>query len=93
MLWESQPSAFCFQLVWGLGAGGQHAVHIFLLARVSVSAKQLKDMAQDISCSPEEKLKALDSALWLTCCYFVLLDGSLSFLSFLTSPVESALWD
>ena len=40
--------------------GGQHAVHFFLLARVSVSAKQFTDMAQDIICSPEEKLKVLD---------------------------------
>ena len=39
--------------------GGQRAVH-FLLARVSVSAKQFADMAQDIICSPEEKLKVLD---------------------------------
>ena len=60
MLRESQPSAFCFQLAWGQGAGGQHSVHFFLLARVSVSAKQLKDVAQGFICSPEEKLKVLD---------------------------------
>ena len=48
MFQESQSSTFWFQPVWGLRAGGQHAVNLFYLVRVLVSAKQLKDMAQDI---------------------------------------------
>ena len=52
MFQESQSSTFLFQLIWGLHAGGQHAVNLFHLVEVSVSAKQLKDMAQDIIYSP-----------------------------------------
>lgn len=41
-----------FQLVWDLHAYKPHAVNFFLLVEVSVSAKQLKDVAQDIICNP-----------------------------------------
>lgn len=43
MFQESQSSIFWFQLVWG-----QHAVNFVYLVGVLVSAKQHKDMAQDI---------------------------------------------
>lgn len=49
---ESQSSAFRFQPVWGLRAGGQHAANFFHLVGVVVSAKQLKNMSQDIINSP-----------------------------------------
>ena len=52
MFQESQSSAFWFQLVWGLRAGGQHASNFFHLVGVLVSAKQHKGMAQDITYSP-----------------------------------------
>ena len=41
----------------GLHAGGQHTVNFFCLLGVLVSAKQLKDMAQDIICSPWGEIK------------------------------------
>ena len=50
-VWESTPSTFCFLLIWGWHAGGQHIVNFFLLVQVLVSAKQLKDMTQNIVCS------------------------------------------
>ena len=52
MFQESQSSTFWFQPVWGLHAGGEHAVNFFHMVGVLVSAKQLKDMAQDIIYSP-----------------------------------------
>ena len=39
-------------LIWGLPAGGQHAVNLFYLARALVPAK-LKDIAQEIIYSPQ----------------------------------------
>ena len=42
--WESASSTICFQLVWGLGACGQHVVNFSHLVGVSVSAKYLKDV-------------------------------------------------
>ena len=43
-----RESPFWFQLVSGLCACGQYAVHFFHLLKVSVSAKQLKGMAQEV---------------------------------------------
>ena len=42
--WESASSTFWFQQVWGLCACEQHTVNFSHLVRVSVSAKQLKDI-------------------------------------------------
>ena len=47
--WVSASLTFWFQLVWGLCACGQHTVNFSHLVRVSVSAKQLKDI---IVCVP-----------------------------------------
>ena len=44
---ESQSSTW-FQHIWDLPAGGQHAVDFLHLVGGLVSAKQLKDVAQDI---------------------------------------------
>ena len=52
MFCESQSSTFWFQLVWGLCAGGQHAVNFLCLVGILVSEKELKDMAHDIIYSP-----------------------------------------
>ena len=51
VFWEPTSSTLWFQPVRGLQAGHQHAINFFHLMGVSVSATQLKDMAQDINCS------------------------------------------
>ena len=51
VFWESTSSTLWFQPVWALQADHQHAINFFHLMGVSVSATQLKDMAQDINCS------------------------------------------
>ena len=56
---ESTPSTFLFQPGWGLQACGQHAVNFFHLMGISVSAKQLKGMAQNIIYSPRGGTKSL----------------------------------
>ena len=48
---KSQPSTFWVQPIWGLCAGGQHAVNFYLVG-VLISPKQFKDMTQDIIYSP-----------------------------------------
>ena len=52
MFLESQPSALWFHLLQGLCACRQHAVNFFHLVGVLVSAQQLKNVAQNIICSP-----------------------------------------
>ena len=52
MFLESLSSTFWFQPIWGLCTGGQHIVSFFYLMGVLISAKQLKDMAQDIIYGP-----------------------------------------
>ena len=52
MFKESQSSAFWFQPVWGLLAGGQLAVTFSTWLGVLLSVEQLKNMAQDIIYSP-----------------------------------------
>ena len=48
-----QPSAaFWFQPIWNLHACGQHAVNFFHLGGLSVPAKQLKNVAQNIIYGP-----------------------------------------
>jgi len=46
---EPASSVFWFQLVWGVPAFKQHTVTFFLPVKVSVSAKQLKDVFTYIS--------------------------------------------
>ena len=50
--WESAPSNFWLQPVWGLQACGQRKVNFFQLVGVLVYANSSKDMAQDIIHSP-----------------------------------------
>ena len=57
MFQGSQTPTFWFHLAWGLCAGGQHSVNFLHLVGVLVSAKQLKDMAQDIIYGPWEGTK------------------------------------
>ena len=52
MFLESQLLVCWLQPVWGLCAGGQHAVNFFYLVGNLLSAKQLKDMPQDIIYRP-----------------------------------------
>ena len=46
--WESASSTFWFHPAWGLRACGQHTVNFSHLVKVSVSAKQLKDVVMCI---------------------------------------------
>ena len=52
MFLESQPSTLWFHSLQGLCACRQHAVNFFRLVGVLVSAQQLKNVAQNIICSP-----------------------------------------
>ena len=68
--WKSTISTFWFQSVWGLHVCGQHAFNFFHLVGVSVSAKQLGILSQNIwlkilFTALEEELKVLDFVLCL----------------------------
>ena len=67
---EFQSSVFWLQPVWSLSACSQHVIHTFHLVEGSVlgSAKQPKDIGQDISYSSWGGTKCLVSDLWLNCC-------------------------
>ena len=56
---EVTSSSFWFQVAWGLGTDGQHAVSFFYLEKILVSAKQPKGMAQDITQTPRRGIKGL----------------------------------
>ena len=77
--------------MWGLCVSGQHVINFFYLVGVSGSAKQLKNLAQNITAF-EEEIRVLDFVLHLNYYYFVLLDCFPLFLHFLTSLIKSALW-
>lgn len=64
---EFQSLVFWLQPVWGLGACSQHVIHTFYLVEGSVlgSAKQPKDIGQDIIYSSWGGTKCLVSDLWL----------------------------
>ena len=64
----------------------------FYLVGVLVSAKQLKDLAQDII-ALEEELNFLDFVLWLNYYSFVFLEYFPLVLHFLTSLIQFALWN
>ena len=92
LFWESQSSAFWFQPVWSLHACGQHAVNFLCLVEVSVSAKQLKDMAQVIIYSPWGGAKTPWLCLMAKVLLFCL-DYFPLFLCFLTSLIKFVLWN
>ena len=68
---EFQLSVFRLQTVWGPSACGQHAVNFFHLVGVLMSAKQLKDMTQNIIYSPRGGTKCPWLCSWLNYYYFV----------------------
>lgn len=87
-----QESAFnLIPMVWGLSACDQHAINFFHLMGGLVSAKQLKDMAQNSILDKE--LKVLDFVLWLNYHDFVLLGCLPLFLCSLISSIKFALWN
>ena len=71
---ESQLSVLWLQQVWGLHAGGQHAVSFLHLVRVLVSAKQLKNIAQGMIYSSKRGTNGLNFISWLNHYYLVFLD-------------------
>ena len=54
---ESASPARQFLVPWGLHVYGQFATNFFHLVGVSVSAKQLKDLAQNVINSPRGRTK------------------------------------
>ena len=60
MFWESQSSTFWFQPVWGLRAGGQHAVNFLHLRGFSVCKTAQRIKLRTLSIALEEELKVLD---------------------------------
>ena len=89
-----------FQPVWVLHACGQHAVNFFHLGGLSGSAKQLKDVAQNIFYSPWRGAKVPwlclmpEQLLFCLAWLFPFVFSLCSFpLHFLTSPIKFALGD
>lgn len=57
LFWESQIINLLVPTGLGSMAGGKHAINLFHLMRVLVSAKKLEDMAQDNVSSPGKGTK------------------------------------
>ena len=74
-------------MLWGLCAWGQHAADVFPAVGVSVSAEQLRDMAQNTV----EELKVLHFVERLKYHDLVLLDCFPFVLHFLISPMKFTL--
>ena len=46
--WESASSTFCFQVIWGLRASGQHTIDFFRWWGLKYLPNSFKDMAHNI---------------------------------------------